>query len=64
MGLGSWEANKLTVLVRVAIAALKSHYQSNLGKNGLIFILYIQGTVKLKEVRAGTQTGHELGGRS
>jgi hypothetical protein len=52
------------VLVRVAMAVMKHHDQSTLEREGLIRLLLPQHCSSLKEIRTGTQTEQEPGGRN
>ena len=54
----------LSVLVRVSIAVLKHHDQSNLGRKGFTSRTILCNSSSSKEVRARTQTGQESGSRS
>jgi hypothetical protein len=51
-------------LVRLSIAVMKHHGQSNLDKTGFIWIMLPHCCSSLKEVRTGTQTLQEPGGRN
>jgi hypothetical protein len=53
------------MLVRVSIAEMEHHKQSNFGRKGFIRLTLLHHSLSLKEVRAETQTGldslrHEL----
>lgn len=50
--------------VRVTIAVMKPHDQSNLGKKGFIQLTLPHCCLSLKEVRTGIQTGQKPGGKS
>jgi hypothetical protein len=52
------------VLAEVTVAAMKHRDQSNLGRKGFISLPLPQHCLSLKAVRAGTQAGQGLGGRS
>jgi hypothetical protein len=52
------------VYVRVTIAVIIHHDQSNLGKRGFIWLTLPHHCSSSTEVRKGTQTGQEPGGRS
>ena len=54
-----------TVLVRVTIAVIKHHDQSNLGGKGFNWLLMLPNHSSLpKEDRTRTQTGRKPGGRN
>jgi len=54
----------MCVLLRVTIAVIKHHDQSNLGRKGSIWLTLPYHCSSMKEIRTGTQTGQESGGRS
>jgi hypothetical protein len=49
-------------LVRVSIALIKGHNQKQLGEDRVYFILPFCVSLSPREVRAGSQTGLDLGG--
>ena len=53
-----------SVLVKVTIAVMKYHDQSKLGRKGFVWFALPHQCSSLTEVRAGTHTGRESGGRS
>jgi hypothetical protein len=61
--LGSTPWNQL-VLLRVIIAVMKYHDQSNLGMKEFIQLILPYHCSSSEEVRTGTQTEQESGGRS
>jgi hypothetical protein len=61
--LGSTPWNQL-VLVRVIIAVMKYHDQSNFGRKEFIQLIFPYHCSSSEEVRTGTQTGQESGVRS
>lgn len=52
------------VLVRITIAMMKNHDQSNMERKGFICLTFPHLSSSLKEVRTRIQTGHQPGGRS
>ena len=50
--------------VGIIIAVIQHFDQSNLGRKGFIWLVVPHLSQSLKEVRAGTQTGQESGGKS
>jgi hypothetical protein len=59
------DGHLLDVLVRVSAAARKHHDQKNkLGRKGFIHLTLPYCCLSTKEVRTGTQSGQEPGGRS
>lgn len=53
-----------TFLVRITIAMLEHHDQRDLWRKGFSWLKLPHYSSSLKEVRTGTQTGQDPGGRS
>ena len=59
------DREEMCILVKVTIAVIKDHNQSNLGRKVFMWLTFIfTSLVLIREVRTGTQTGQEPGGRS
>jgi hypothetical protein len=55
---------KVIVLVRVTVAVMKHHGQSNLWRKGLVWFMLHHHCSSSNEATTGTQTGQETRGRS
>lgn len=56
--------HSISVLVSVSIAVMKHLDQKQVGEERFIWLTLPHYRSSLKEVKAGAQTGQELGGRS
>ena len=54
----------LDVLTRATIPVMKHHFQKQVGEEKVYWLTLLYCSPLLKEVRTGTQTGQEPGGRS
>lgn len=54
----------MCVLVRITMAMMKHHDHKQVGRRGFTQLTLPHHSPSLKEVKAGTQTGPEPGGRS
>ena len=52
------------ILVMVSIAEIKHHDKKQFGRKRFICLMFLHHSPLMKEVRTGTHTGQESGGRS